>query len=167
MLGSAEWLLGWRPFLHISKVKSPDPYLNDQKCNEIHANAHWLLNSAFSSYNHFQGATWKRVWQTLQRIIPTLSQLTALPEAISFCKVQIPTRGVIGEMINKSPHGCTDKTNLISFPGSPWTSPGFIVSYTNLPTWYFHLDISILTVPNHFSLSPFVNLLLLQSPSCQ
>lgn len=137
-----------------------------KKCIEIHADDRWLLNS-FSSYTHFQGATWKRVWQTLQRIIPTLSQLTALPDAISFCEFQIPTRGVKGEIINKSPCEYTDKTNPIPFPKSPWTSPGFIVSYTNLPTWYFHLDISILTVPNHFSLSPFLNLLLLQSPSCQ
>lgn len=38
---------------------------------------------------------------------------------MSFCQFKTPTRGTKGEIVNKTPHGCTDKTNLTPFSGIP------------------------------------------------
>ena len=90
-----------------------------KKCSEIDTDNHQLLNSELLSCTHFHGATWKRGWQALQSIyclshlgltesyLNSVTNDFALPEAISSSKFQICIREVKGEIMNKTPHGCT------------------------------------------------------------
>ena len=96
-----------------------------KKCCEIDTDNHQLLNSELLSCTHFHRATWKRGWQALQSIycmsqhgltehyLNSVTDDFALPEAISSSKFQICIREVKGEIINRTPHGCTIRLHLL------------------------------------------------------